>query len=622
MLLGWGVIFGGLFFAHFLSSLPDVSHRMVAGPSQDITILDDRGRQIARRGLTQGAMVRAEDLPDFVSNAFIAIEDRRFRSHLGIDPIGLARAAVQNAISGHVVQGGSTLTQQLAKNLFLSPARNFDRKMQEAVLALYLEQRYSKNQILTLYLNRVYFGGGAYGIEAASQKFFGKHASELGLTEAAMIAGSVKAPARYNPLSDTDAGLARAQIVLKAMRDAGFIDENTRQLAAATRPRIQRTTGTPGSGWFADWVAAHLAEYASAEPIIVETSFDLETQTLAERAVTQGLANEGEKFNASQAALVAMTPDGAIRAMVGGRDYGGSTFNRATDAQRQPGSAFKPFVYLTALEHGHTLDETVNDGPVDIHGWRPQDFEGHFKGAMPLIEAFAESSNSVAAQLTAESGPREVARTAHRLGIASPLSEVSSLALGTSGVTALELTGAYAPFANGGSHVTPFGIIRIKTRSGRILYERKPSGGDAVMSANDNSQMTRLMMATVDHGTGKAARLEERPSAGKTGTTQDFHDAWFVGFTADLVTGVWIGNDNNTPMIKATGGTLPARIFHDFMTQAEAGLPSRPLVGTTLVASADAPAQAQDQPQQPTDREPARKPDAFQRILNGLFGGT
>ena len=622
MLLGWGVIFGGLFFSRFLSGLPDVSHLMVVGPSQDITILDDRGRQIARRGLTQGAMVRAEDLPDFVPNAFIAIEDRRFRSHFGVDPVGMTRAAIQNAMMGHVVQGGSTLTQQLAKNLFLSPGRTFDRKIREAMLALYLESRYSKNQILTLYLNRVYFGAGVYGIEAASQKFFGKHANELGLTEAAMIAGSVKAPARYNPLSDIDAGLARAQIVLKAMQDAGFIDENTRQLAAATRPRIQRATGTPGSGWFADWVVAHLAEYASAEPIIVETSFDLETQTLAERAVAQGLANEGEKFNASQAALIAMTPDGAIRAMVGGRDYGGSTFNRATDAQRQPGSAFKPFVYLTALEHGHTLDETVNDGPVDIHGWRPQDFEGHFKGEMPLIEAFAESSNSVAAQLTAESGPREVARTAHRLGIASALSEVSSLALGTSGVTALELTGAYASFANGGSRVTPFGIIRIKTRSGKLLFERKPSGSDAVMSANDNSQMTRLMMATVDHGTGKAARLEERPSAGKTGTTQDFHDAWFVGFTADLVTGVWIGNDNNVPMIKATGGTLPARIFHDFMTQAEAGLPSRPLVGTTLVASAQDQPQIPDLAQQPAEREPAKKPDAFQRILNGLFGGT
>jgi penicillin-binding protein 1A len=621
MLLAWGLIFGGIFFARFLSSLPDVRHLMVAGPSQDITILDDRGNRIARRGLTQGTMVKAEELPDYVSNAFIAVEDRRFRSHLGIDPVGLIRAGLRNATAGHVVQGGSTLTQQLAKNLFLSPSRTFDRKIQEAMLALYLESRYSKNQILTLYLNRVYFGAGVYGIEAAAQKFFGKHANELGLTEAAMLAGSVKAPAKYNPLSDTDASLARAQTVLKAMREANFIDENTQQMAAATRPRIQSVTGTPGSGWFADWVVAHLGDYAGAEPIIVETSFDLETQKLAERAIDQGLAQEGEKFNASQAALIAMTPDGAIRAMVGGRDYGASTFNRA-ESQRQPGSAFKPFVYLTALEHGHTLEETVNDGPVDIHGWRPQDFEGHFKGAMPLVEAFAESSNSVAAQLTAEVGPREVARTARRLGIASPLQEVASLALGTSVVTPLELTGAYAAFANGGTHVTPFAILRITTRSGKVLFQRKPGGDDAVMSSNDNSQMTRLMMATVDHGTGKAARLEDRPTAGKTGTTQDFHDAWFVGFTADLVTAVWIGNDNNAPMVKATGGTLPAHIFHDFMTNAETGLPVRPLVGMTLVASADQPADVQQPQDQQQEREPAKKPDAFQRILNGLFGGT
>ena len=353
MMLGaWGLIFGGLFFSHFLSGLPDVRNLMVSGPSQDITLLDDRGRMIARRGLTQGAMVRAEDLPDYVSNAFIAIEDRRFRSHFGIDPVGLGRAAFHNAMSGHVVQGGSTLTQQLAKNLFLSPSRTFDRKMQEAMLALYLERRYSKNQILTLYLNRVYFGAGVYGIEAASQKFFGKHAGELGLTEAAMIAGSVKAPARYNPLSDIDAGLKRAQIVLRAMQDAGFIDDNTRAMAAATRPRILRANATPGSGWFADWIMAHLGEMVapSSEPVIVETSFDLEAQAMAERAVTSGLNNEGETFNARQAALVAMTPDGAVRAMVGGRTYGGSGFNRATDAVRQPGSAFKPFVYLTALE--------------------------------------------------------------------------------------------------------------------------------------------------------------------------------------------------------------------------------------------------------------------------------
>ena len=623
MLGAWALIFGGLFFSHFLSSLPDVRNLMVSGPSQDITILDDHGRQIARRGLTQGTMVRAEDLPDYVPNAFIAIEDRRFRHHFGIDPIGLGRAALQNATKGHVVQGGSTLTQQLAKNLFLSPSRTFDRKIQEAMLALYLESRYSKNQLLTLYLNRVYFGAGVYGIEAAAQKFFGKHASELGLTEAAMIAGSVKAPARYNPIADTDASLARAQIVLRAMQDAGFIDDATRTMAQATRPRILRATGTPGAGWFADWIVARLNDTigTSAEPVIVETSFDLETQTMAERAVAAGLAVDGEKLNAGQAALVAMTPDGAVRAMVGGREYAGSTFNRATDAVRQPGSAFKPFVYLTALEHGHTLDETVNDGPVDINGWKPQDFEGRFKGEMPLIQAFAESSNSVAAQLTAEVGPRNVAHTARRLGIASPLMEVSSLALGTSGVTPLELTGAYAAFANGGIAVQPFGILKVRTPGGKILYARKPSGGDAVMSANDNIQMTRLMTETVTTGTGKAARLEDRPTAGKTGTTQDFHDAWFVGFTADLVCGVWIGNDNNAPMVKATGGGLPARIFNQFMTPAEQNLPARPLIGSTLVANAEPPPD-QVTADTPVEDGKPKKSDPLQRIINGLFGGT
>jgi penicillin-binding protein 1A len=614
MLSAWGVIFGGLFFSHFLSSLPDVRNLMISGPSQDVTILDDHGRLIARRGLTQGAMVRVEDLPDFVPNAFIAIEDRRFRSHIGIDPIGLTRAAVENMINGHVVQGGSTLTQQLAKNLFLSPGRTLDRKMQEAMLALYLESRYSKNQILTLYLNRVYFGAGVFGIEGAAEKFFGKHANELSLTEAAMIAGSVKAPARYNPLSDMDAGVARAQVVLTAMKDAGFIDANTMNLAESTRPRVVRANGTPGSGFFADWIMAHLNDYvgASSEPVIVETSFDLDAQTMAEHAVTQGLADEGQKLKASQAALVAMTPDGAVRAMVGGREYGGSGFNRATDAVRQPGSAFKPFVYLTALEHGHNIDEMVNDGPVDIHGWKPTDFEGHFKGRIPLIEAFAESSNSVSAQLTDELGPREVVRTARRLGIVSPLSAVASLALGTSGVTPVELTGAYASFANGGYGVQPFGVVRIRTRSGHVLFQhRAPTTGE-VMSANDNTQMTRLMTEVTATGTGKAARLDERPTAGKTGTTQDFHDAWFVGFTGDLVCGVWIGNDNNAPMVKATGGTLPAHIFHAFMSDAEQGLPVRPLAGNALMAEAD----------QPAAPEPEPKPDTFQKLLNGLFGGT
>jgi len=622
MLGGWGVIFGAIFFSHFLSTLPDVRKLIINGQSQDITILDDRGRMIARRGLTQGQMVKVESLPDYVPNAFIAIEDRRFRSHFGVDPIGLARAAFQNMLKGRVVQGGSTITQQLAKNLFLSPGRTFDRKMQEAMLALYLERRYSKNQILTLYLNRVYFGAGVFGIEAASEKFFGKHASELGLTEAAIIAGSVKAPARYNPLSDSDAGLQRASLVLRAMQEAGFIDDNTRALAQATRPRIVRANGTPGSGWFADWIMAHLGEMVGepAEPVIVETSFDLQTQALAERAVSHGLAAEGEHFQAGQAALVAMTPDGAVRAMVGGRTYGGSGFNRATDAVRQPGSAFKPFVYLTALEHGHSPDETVNDGPVDIHGWKPVDFEGRFKGEIPLIQAFAESSNSVAAQLTAEVGPKTVASTARRLGIASPLVEVSSLALGTSGVTPLELTGAYAPFANGGNGVVPFGVLKVKTRSGKVLYQRKPPGTGAVMCANDYMQMTRMMLEVSATGTGKAGRLDERPTAGKTGTTQDFRDAWFVGFTADLVCGVWIGNDNNAPMKKATGGTLPAHIFHSFMTEAEQNLPVRPLAGATLVAAVDQVPPADDAPPAAEEKKP--EPDALDRLLNKIFGGT
>jgi penicillin-binding protein 1A len=627
MLGCWGLIFGGIFFSRFLSGLPDVSHLLLAGPSQDITILDDRGRLIARRGLTQGQTVRVEDLPDYVPNAFIAIEDRRFREHPGIDPIGLVRAASENMMVGHVVQGGSTLTQQLAKNLFLNSGRTYERKTQEAMLALYLEYRYSKNQILTLYLNRVYFGAGVFGVEAAAEKFFGKPARELNLTEAAMLAGSVKAPARYNPIADPDASLARAGQVLKAMREAGFIDAETRAAAESTRPKILRATGTPGSGWFADWVVARLHGLIgdTREPVIVETSFDLETQQLAERAVTRGLA-EGGRIGAGQAALVAMTPDGAVRAMVGGASYESSTFNRATDAVRQPGSAFKPFVYLAAFEHGRGPDDVMNDGPVDIHGWKPQDFEGEYQGPIPLIKAFAESSNSVAAQLTAEVGPRAVARTAHRLGIASPLSEVSSLALGTSGVTPLELTGAYAPFANGGQGVAPFGIVAVHTAAGKILYQHQNQDTGAVMTAAANRQMTRLMVETVSSGTGKAARLDERPSAGKTGTTQDSHDAWFVGFTADLVCGVWLGNDNSAPMHKApgltaTGGGVPAHIFHAFMEDAEQAMPVRPLAGSNLVATADAP-QAAAMPDGVQPAEATKKPDAIQRILDGLFGGT
>ena len=609
LLLAWGAIFGAIFYSHFVSDLPDVGSLLVNGPSRDIAILDVRGRLIARRGLTQGVMVEVSKLPPYVPNAFIAIEDRRFREHFGVDPIGLSRAAFEDMMQGRVVQGGSTLTQQLAKNLFLEPKRTFERKVQEAMLAIYLESRYSKDQILTLYLNRIYFGAGVYGIEAAAQRFFGKRAENLSLPEAAMLAGSVKAPARYNPLADPDASETRAQIVLRAMEDANFIDDAARADAQATRARIVRGTATPGSGYFADWVISQIPGYIgeAKEALIVDTSFDLDAQAEAERAVSAGLGQEGEKLRVSQAALVAMTPDGAVRAMVGGVSYEQSTYNRATDAERQPGSAFKPFVYLAALEHGSKPSDVMNDGPVDIRGWKPTDFEGKYLGDITLTQAFAESSNSVAAQLTAQVGPATVAETAKRLGIDTPLMAVSSLALGTSVVTPLELTSAYAPFANGGQGVVAYGVVRIRTKDGKVLWQRKNSGLGAVMSPENLAAMTGLMTEVMATGTGKAARLAGRPAAGKTGTTQDFRDAWFVGFSADLVCGVWVGNDDNAPMKHAVGGGLPAHIFKGFMESAEAGLPVRPLAG-------QAPAgESAPQPQ---------AGDTFQQLLDKLFNGT
>jgi penicillin-binding protein 1A len=615
LLLAWGAIFGAVAWSRWISTLPDTADLLVKGPSRDITVLDVRGRLIARRGLTRAEMVPVESLPAYVSNAFIAIEDRRFRHHIGVDPIGMARAAFANLMAGHVVQGGSTITQQLAKNLFLDPKRTFDRKVQEALLALYLESRYTKNQILTLYLNRVYFGAGAYGIEAAAERFFGKPAARLSLTEAAMLAGSVKAPAHFNPLNDPDASMARADIVLAAMRDCAFITPRQERTAETTRPRVIRKSGTPGSGYFVDWIVGQVPELVGdvREPVVVHTTFDLKLQREAERAVTLKLASLGRKFGAHQAALVAMTPDGAVRAMVGGRSYEKSPFNRATDALRQPGSAFKPFVYLAAFRHGRKPGDVMVDGPVDIHGWRPTDYEGRFEGPMTLTQAFAKSSNVIAAKLIVETGPPAVVKIARRLGITTPLAAVPALALGTSAVTPLELTGAYAAFANGGMRAAPYAVTRIATFSGRTLYARKPKKPVRVMPEEAAAQVTGLMAETVKTGTGRAARLEGRPTGGKTGTTQDYRDAWFVGFTADYVCGVWVGNDDNSPMHRATGGRLPAHIFKAFMTQAEKGRPVRPLAGTTLIAETQAPERV--------GAEQPSKPLTLDDILNSLFGG-
>jgi penicillin-binding protein 1A len=528
------------------------------------------------------------------------------------------------------VQGGSTITQQLAKNLFLQPKRTFDRKGQEALLAIYLESHYSKDQILTLYLNRVYFGAGVYGIEAASERFFGRPATELSLSEAAILAGSVKAPAKYNPMADPQAAHARAQTVLKAMREAGFINDRTLQVASEMAPRVMQATGTPGAGYFADWVVSQIPGYIGDlhEPVVVETTFDLPLQAKAEEAVDAGLGAEGRKFHAHEGALIALTPDGAVRAMVGGRSYAASPYNRVTDAKRQPGSAFKPFVYLTALEHGHHLDDVMTDGPVSFGKWRPGNYEGRYEGQITLTRAFAKSSNSVAAQLTLESGPRAVVRTAHRLGIASHLMAVPSIALGSETVTPLELTAAYTPFANGGERALPYAIREIRTKHGHVLYRRKLRAPERVMTPEQAGKMAELMVATVTTGTGKAARLAGRPSAGKTGTTQDYRDAWFVGFTSDYVCGVWIGNDHNTPMAHATGGTLPSLMFKSFMEEAEQGLPVQQLTAIRLAPPPPAPVSAVASVDSPSTDGSAGasspstdKRTVFDKLLDSLFGG-
>jgi penicillin-binding protein 1A len=619
----WLVLLCGALFSWWISELPSTDNLFVYEPGKDVTVLDVKGRMIARRGLTQGETVAVAQLPPYVGDAFIAVEDRRFRHHFGIDPIGLIRAAFVDAAHREFVQGGSTLTQQLAKNLFLTPDRTFRRKIEEAILAVYLETRYSKDQILGFYLNRVYFGAGVYGIEAASERYFDKPARKLTLREAAILAGIVKAPSRYNPEASREAASSRAGLVLAAMEDGQFIDHSARLAAMKAKPEFAHSFGTPGAGYFVDYVISQLPAFVPSprERMIVETTLDLDLQREAETALVRGLTSEGPKLNASQGALVAMSHDGALRAMVGGKSYDESSFDRAAEAKRQPGSAFKAFVYLAALEHGHRPNDEVVDGPVTIGKWTPGNYEGAYEGPITLARALAHSSNSAAVQLADEVGPAEVVRVAHQLGVWDHLNPVPSLALGTSEVSPLELTAAYLPFANGGYAAPAYVVLRVRTAAGKTLYERASPGPARVMSPEDDAYMTQMLTGTVIDGTGKAAALGNYPVAGKTGTSQDYRDAWFVGFTADYVTGVWIGNDDGTPMKKATGGGLPSRTFKSFMESAERGLPPRELVGLALFAP-DEEAPPTPVPGPAENPKPEPHDDVlsiFQSLLDKLF---
>lgn len=577
----WGLVAVGGIVAYFAMKLPPIDQLAVPKRPPNIAILASDGTLIANRGETGGSNVPFSELPPYVGKAFVAIEDHRFYSHFGIDPAGLARAVVKNFTARRMEQGGSTLTQQLAKNIFLTQERTLSRKVQEALLSLWLERNYTKDQILELYMNRVYFGAGAYGIEAASQKFFAKSARALSLGEAAVLAGLVQSPSRLAPNRNPEGAAERAALVLGRMVENGFVTKDMAKLAKTNTAEARRRS-RPGSGnYAADWIMDVLDDYIGAveNDIVVKTTIDPKVQAMAERAVATIFEPRRLKQNVEQVALVAMSPDGAVRAMLGGRDYAQSQFNRAVAAKRQPGSSFKPFVYLAALEKGLTPETIREDAPVNIRGWKPENYTHEYFGNVTLQQALAMSLNTIAVKLNVEIGPRVVVRTAQRLGIHSALKANESLALGTSEVSPLELTSAYAAFANGGTGVIPHAILEVKGTDGKVLYRRQPQSLGQVADLRIIGQMNRMMRETLVSGTARKSDLPGHPAAGKTGTTQDHRDAWFAGYTANLVASVWVGNDDGDAMKKVTGSGLPAEVWAEFMRNAHKDLPSLALPG-------------------------------------------
>jgi penicillin-binding protein 1A len=539
-----------------------------------ITLLDREGVAFASFGNRYGEYLSLDQMSPWLPKAVVAIEDRRFYQHPGLDPIGIARALVQNLKAGHVVQGGSTISQQLAKLAFLTPERSLARKLKEALYTIWIEARFDKNEILEAYLNRVYLGSGAYGVDAAARRYFGKPASELSLAEAALLAGVIKAPSYYAPTRDLKLARQRAAVVLDSMVEAGAASAQQAAGAKAHPAALAVPPMRADTGYFADWVAAESRLYAEGDQprLTVRTTLDRRLQQAAEEAVQSTFARVGGKTE--QAALVAMSPDGEVRAMLGGRSYAASQFNRATQAERQPGSAFKLFVYLAALEDGLRPEDVISAAPIEVDGWRPRNDRDDYSRAITLLDAFAQSVNTAAVRLSEQIGRKKVIRMAERLGITSELRNDPSLALGSSEVRLLELTGAYASIANGGRLVWPEAITAIEGAGDRVLYERRPVD-EPVLEPSTVRAMRAMLQAALRRGTGRQAALR-RFVAGKTGTSSENRDALFVGFTDQLVVGVWVGNDDGRPMQGIHGGGLPALIFRDFILRAQGDEPFLP----------------------------------------------
>jgi penicillin-binding protein 1A len=565
----------------FAQGLPDTSKLYQIHHQPSISYLDRNGALLAVRGSQYAPPIDLDTLPAYVPAAFVSVEDRRFYQHWGFDIRGMARAVVADLTRHRMAEGASTITQQLARDLFLTPIQTPKRKIQELILAIELEHQFTKKQILSLYMNRVYFGAGAYGIESAAETFFNKPASKLSVGEAALLAGLLKSPTHYSPVSEQDRASLRATIVLDKMVETGAITPKQRDEALSQTITVSPALATQHAQYFVDWVDAQVRKLVG-EPttdLIVETTLDLPIDTAAEnaaRAVTDRYAKQGVR----QAAVVALDGEGRVRALIGGVSYSQSQFNRAVDARRQTGSAWKPFVYLTAMETGRTPDTMAVDEPVTIDGWSPHNFEPEFLGPITLQTALQRSINTVAARLANDVGRNNVADTARKLGVTSAINTDPAMALGTTQVSPLEMAQAYAPFANGGFRADAYAIEQIRTADGKILYQHPPTTRTSVIPEPALGYMTQMLKSVlVPPGTGVRAAFPGFQLAGKTGTTSDFKDAWFVGYTGGFVAAVWTGKDDDTPMRHITGGSAPADLWRAFMSAALPHLKVGPIPG-------------------------------------------
>jgi len=549
-------------------SLPSFDNLKSSQTAQTIVVRARDGTELISLGPSYGKWLPYEQIPAVMRDAMVSVEDRRFRSHIGVDPIGVVRSLMVRVESGYWRQGGSTITQQLARNIFLNNNRTFGRKLREAVLALALETKFTKDEILELYLNKVYFGGGAYGVDAASRKFFGHPGTQLTLPEAAVIAGLVKAPSRYSPTADVEAARDRARVVLDVLETNGTITPEEADGADLGSITIAKEKGQNSVHYFTDWALPQLDLLLSEneEPIEVWTTLDIGMQRQAAEAI-QASVPKG-----AQGALVSLDRDGAVLAMVGGTDYVTSNYNRATNAVRQPGSAWKLFVYLAALEAGYKPEDKVVDEPVTIDGWSPRNSGGTYAGQIDVRSAFAYSKNTVAAQLGNEVGFSAVAAMARRFGITTPINTLPSMVLGTSDVRLIDLTRAFAAVSAKGTSIEPYGIVKITNSEGKVLYKHPDSRGQLLVPQYVAAGITDLLQSAVATGTGRAAQIG-RPVAGKTGTTSSNKDGWFVGFSSGITTGVWMGRDDARPVPGLQGGTAPARAFAAYMRVAVARRP-------------------------------------------------